>query len=672
MPEHGESGPGRRPRWPPAVALLIIFGVVVADAIAGGAAVLIGLMMSATLLCGLTTSPAVTRLVGVAAVSTAAVSFVWNHDLGTWTYWVSFTVVLLSAAFAWLMAVYRQRLAGADRDLEAVFSSVEVAIMVRDARGELTYANQAAADLLRLPDVAAVKAATSQQLMDRFEVYAEDGGPVSLAALPGSRVLRGEPHPPSVLVRNIVKATGEERWLLNSARAIGPENGRPLMAVNLIEDLTTTKRAELAQRLLAEAAPRGTDPGDVEAMLQAIAEAAVPGFADWAGVDLLDDRAIRTVAVAHLDPDKVRLGWRLRTEWPVDLHAPGGIANVIRTGDPQLMEQIPDAMLEQAALDEEHLSVLRAMGLKSSMIVPLVAGSHVLGALSYVSSTARRFSRRDLDLACDVGRQVGISIKNMQLNQERARIAKTLQASLLPESIPDIPGWSVSGVYRAAGAQNLVGGDFYDFVPFDDGWAVIIGDVVGKGAPAAALTALVRHTVATMIEATGDPAAALALVNRRLCERGRESLDPCTAAVVAVVGDDAIICSAGHPLPLLRRGDEVMPVGETSPLLGVYEEPEYITHRVPILPGDQLLLFTDGVTDAPGPSERFGEARLTETFRALDPKITGSAEKILEAVDRFLVAAQPDDIAVISITREAPAQRPGTAAVTDPLEASAS
>jgi serine phosphatase RsbU (regulator of sigma subunit) len=329
----------------------------------------------------------------------------------------------------------------------------------------------------------------------------------------------------------------------------------------------------------------------------------------------------------------------------------------MRTGRPQLAEDIPEATLAEVAVDREHLRVLRAMGLKSTMIVPLAAGTQVLGALSFVSSTARRFGRGDLDLATDLARQIGISIKNAQLNDERARIAQTLQASLLPESIPDIPGWRISGVYRAAGAQNIVGGDFYDFVAFDGGWAVIIGDVVGKGAPAAALTALVRHTAATMLESTGDPARALALVNRRLCERGRESLDPCTAAIVAVMGDEAVICSAGHPLPLLRRGGEVDSVGQSSPLLGVYDDAEFVTHRLPLLPGDQLLLYTDGVTDAPGHTERFGEARLIDALRALDPEATGIAEHVLEAVDGFLATAQADDIAVIGICREAPAVR---------------
>jgi len=112
-------------------------------------------------------------------------------------------------------------------------------------------------------------------------------------------------------------------------------------------------------------------------------------------------------------------------------------------------------------------------------------------------------------------------------------------------------------------------------------------------------------------------------------------------------------------------------VGQTSPLLGVYDEAEFTVSELPLLPGDHLLLYTDGVTDARGRSERFGEERLIEALRALDPRVTGVAEKVLEAVDRFLTSAQPDDIAVISIAREASVERPGTVATVDAMEPSA-
>jgi len=282
----------------------------------------------------------------------------------------------------------------------------------------------------------------------------------------------------------------------------------------------------------------------------------------------------------------------------------------------------------------------------------------VLGALSFVSSTARRFDRRDLELAGDHGRQIGIAIKNAQLNDERARIARTLQASLLPDSLPEIPGWRVSSVYRAAGAENVVGGDFYDFVAFGGGWAVVIGDVTGKGAPAAALTALVRHTTTTMLEATGDPVAALSLLNRRLCDRSSETLLLCTVAVVAIKGEQAIVTSAGHPLPLLQRAGEVCAVGRPSPLLGVYANSVYSSTVVEIRPGDRLLLYTDGVTDALGSTERFGEQRLLAAFADVNGDKRDVAADVLRAVDRFRAALQVDDIAMVGLEREQPMPRP--------------
>src|SRR5204863_6844380 len=109
-----------------------------------------------------------------------------------------------------------------------------------------------------------------------------------------------------------------------------------------------------------------------------------------------------------------------------------------------------------------------------------------------------------------------------QLHAEQAHIAHTLQSGLIPDTLPEFNGWKLSAAYRAAGHANEVGGDFYDVVEFDGGWAAIIGDVTGKGAPAAALTALARHTLAAIIIATGDPRYAFEILNRRLREHSGE------------------------------------------------------------------------------------------------------------------------------------------------------
>ena len=235
---------------------------------------------------------------------------------------------------------------------------------------------------------------------------------------------------------------------------------------------------------------------------------------------------------ATSDADDVRS--RLRATWPIDPDAPTGLPEVIRTGQPQLVREITDEMLVAGARDAEHLALLRQIGLTSTMIVPIRAGARILGALSFVSSTSRRFDARDLELACDLGRQAGIFINNAQLHAEQTHIARTLQAGLVPGTLPRLEGWSVSTAYRAAGRANEVGGDFYDVVAFDGGWAAIIGDVVGKGAEAAVLTSLARHTLAAIIESTGDPVQALRVLNQRLRDRDTDYNNLCTIGIVLV------------------------------------------------------------------------------------------------------------------------------------------
>ena len=534
-----------------------------------------------------------------------------------------------------------------------ILASMDAAVTVRDRNGRMMYANQAAADLLKLPDPAAVLAHAPGGLMRRFDVYTEDGDPVDLTDMSGTRLLLGETPPREMIVRNVVKDTGEERWLLNKATAVTAPDGRVLMAVNLIEDVTETKRNEIAQRLMARTARTLAEASFPSDALQAIADAAVPGLADWAGVDLVDAMGrIQTHAIAHRDPDKVRLGWELRARWPPTSDEPEGLGAVIRTGEPQLVHDVTDDMLALVTPDPEHQAVLREVGLNSVMFAPIRAGERIMGALTFVSSTSRRFDARDLELACDLGRQVGVMIDSAELHAAQSHIAQTLQAGLVPRSLPAIGGWELSSAYRAAGRANDVGGDFYDVLSFSGGWVAIIGDVVGKGAEAAALTALARHTLAAIAESTADPAYAMQVLNRRLRQRGGDYRSLCTvAAVVVREGNRAEIFSAGHPLPLLRRGGHAEPIGRPSPMLGFVDDPQIVATQLDTEPGDQLVLYTDGVLDAIGDAGRFGEARLVDTVRRLGGPEPGAAERILEAIDVFLAGDQADDIAIMSLTR---------------------
>jgi serine phosphatase RsbU (regulator of sigma subunit)/PAS domain-containing protein len=549
-------------------------------------------------------------------------------------------------------AVLSAELSTAEQQLQVILGSVDAAVTVRDRHGRMVYANQAAADLLKLPDPAAVLAHAPGGLMARFDVYTEDGDPVDLTGLAGTRLLLGETAPEAMVVRNVVKETGEERWLLNKATAVvGPE-GEVLMAVNLIEDITETKRHEIAQRLMAETLRTLAAKPDLPSTLQAIADAAVPGLADWASVNMVEQSGeIRTLAIAHRDPQKVRQGWYLNQRWPAHYDESGGLGSVIRTGEPLLIHEITDELLARRAQDPEHLAILREVGLNSAMIAPIRIGQRILGALSFVSCTSRRFDERDLELACDLGRQAGVIVDSAELHAAQSHIAETLQAELIPRSLPAVDGWEVSSAYRAAGRAVEVGGDFYDLLTFDGGWAAVIGDVVGKGAEAAGLTALARHTLAAIVAATGDFAYALQVLNQRLRERSDDYRSLCTVAAAVVTNDDQVtIFSAGHPLPLLRRGVAAWPVGRPSPMLGFVDDIELESAVVQVDPGDQLILYTDGVLDAIGAHGRFGETRLLETVRSLGDGVA-AAHRILGAIDGFRDSEQADDIAILSLAR---------------------
>jgi GAF domain-containing protein len=549
-------------------------------------------------------------------------------------------------------SVLSAELSSAERQLEVILGSVDAGVTVRDRHGRMVYANQAAADLLKLPDPAAVLAHPPGGLMARFDVYSEDGEPVDLADLAGTRLLLGEISPPPMIVRNIVKETGEERWLLNKATAVlGPE-GEIAMAVNLIEDITETKRNEIAQRLMAETLRTLAETPDLPSTLQAIADAAVPSLADWAAVNMVDESGtIRTLAIAHRDPDKVRMGWYLNHRWPQDNES-SGLGAVIRSGKALLVHEITAEMLARRAQDREHLGILREVGLNSAMIAPIRSGERILGALSFISCTSRRFDARDLQLAGDLGRQTGVIIDSAEFRAAQSHIAQTLQAGLIPRSLPVVEGWELSSAYRAAGRAVEAGGDFYDLLSFDGGWAAVIGDVVGKGAEAAALTALARHTLAAIVEATGDLAYALEVLNRRLRRRSDNYRSLCTVAAVLVTPNEQVtVLSAGHPLPLLRRDGAVWPVGRPSPMLGFVDDLELLSTPVAVQPGDELILYTDGVLDATGPKERFGEARLLETVRLLADGEGATAEHILEVIDGFRESDQADDIAILCLTR---------------------
>ena len=548
-----------------------------------------------------------------------------------------------------------------ERQLEATLSSLAEAVTVQN-REQTVYANPAAVRLLGLESPDELVNARRGELMSRFDVFHEDGRRVTLEELPGLRLLAGE-TPEPLLVRNVVKATGQERWLLNKASPVHDEGGQVTLAVNVIEDVTEVKRAELAQRLLAEAGEVLSSSLDYERTLQEVSRLAVPQLADWCGVSMPGEHGlIKQVAVAHVDPEKVALAWRMGERYPSRMDEEEGTAEVIRSGVSQMINEIPEGALAEAARDPEHLEMLEGLGMRAVIIVPLRSGRETTGALALVSAESGRvFTDGDLALAEELGRRAGTAVENARLYTERSQIAKTLQQGLLPPQLPEMPGWSLGTLYLPAGDENEVGGDFYDAFPVEDGWMVVVGDVAGRGAAAAALTSLARYTLRTAGELLGDPVQAVERLNATLCTRPELSLVAVCCVLLRErdgVATATLVC-AGHPLQYLVRDGEADHVGEFGRFAGAFPDSRWQPVEIEVAPGDQLVLHTDGVMDTVGEAGRFGEQRLAEALATASTP-ADVVERVDAALSSFAHGPQADDTALLAVQRSGGGERAAT------------
>jgi serine phosphatase RsbU (regulator of sigma subunit) len=209
-------------------------------------------------------------------------------------------------------------------------------------------------------------------------------------------------------------------------------------------------------------------------------------------------------------------------------------------------------------------------------------------------------------------------------------------------------------MYEPAGELNEVGGDFYEVFRVGGGWALVLGDVAGRGATAAALTAEARHTIRTAGALAGEPVAGLEVLNRNL--RRRDDVALCSVAMLFLPDEenpqaDVLVYLAGHPHPMLLRDGEAEAIGTPGPLLGVADEPAWDGVAVALNAGEQLVLYTDGVIEARRTGgERYGTERLRQRLAGAE-----SPERVVERVRAGLASfgarAREDDAAVIAIRR---------------------
>lgn len=394
-------------------------------------------------------------------------------------------------------------------------------------------------------------------------------------------------------------------------------------------------------------------------IMRAVTRAAVPKLGDWCSIYVLMEpgNPVPEMEVAHVDPELEESARRLLALLPYDPRAGSGMAEVIRTGQPRFYQEITDEAVRLLQLPEDIRTEILRLNLASSMAVPLQKRHRVIGGMQFILARGERtYTDEDFTLALAVAGRVAASLENRRLTELQTEIATTLQRSLLPDRLPSVPGADMAVRYWSAREGTEVGGDFYDvFSLGDTRHAVVVGDVCGSGPAAAAVTAMVRHTVRAHARRGDDHAGVLAKLNQAAVESWSDTF--CTLAYATVEpGPDGLrvtLASAGHPLPVLARaGGQAGLVGRPGPLIGVLEEVAHPAVTFDLAPGDALVLYTDGANDLPPPDHLDDDELVAMVAAAI--AATEDAEGALEALsaalhERTPFSARNDDVALVVV-----------------------
>ncbi|MFP3969040.1 GAF domain-containing SpoIIE family protein phosphatase, partial [Actinomadura fulvescens] len=335
--------------------------------------------------------------------------------------------------------------------------------------------------------------------------------------------------------------------------------------------------------------------------------------------------------------------------------APGTLPyTVFTTRQSALRPHVEDLDLLGVCADGQPACV--KMGATSVLCVPVEDGDRCIGTITLASSGEHGpLDLLDLGVAQRLGRYLALVIRAARLYQRRDEVAVSLQASLLPQRLPQIAGVEVAGLYRAATHGIEVGGDFYDVFPMaGDGWGMVLGDVCGKGQEAAAVTAAARHGVRTLSRWKPDPAEVLAMVNQGLLDEERFV----TAVMAGLAIDEesvtATLASAGHPPAIVIGPDGMVRYASSGGVpLGLFDDFEVSTEVIELAVGDTLFLHSDGVLDACDLARRqFGQERLLEVLAA---HASAPLQDMLNAVERRLIdfcdGDLRDDVSMLALRR---------------------
>ncbi len=417
------------------------------------------------------------------------------------------------------------------------------------------------------------------------------------------------------------------------------------------QEVAERQTARLA--FLAEASIQLSSSLDLPVTTSRVARLAVPTYADWCTIDVVRDGHLHRIAAAHVEPDKSELAMLLGERRSAGAEERGVQARVVRSGRPYLLPEVTDALVDELTDDEEQRALVQDLGLRSVLAVPLLVRGRVSGVLTWVSAhPGRPYDADDVSFAEHLARRAASALDNADLYSQTRAVAEQLQRAVLPRTLVSSDEWSVHCRYEPSG-RTEVGGDFYDAFSLGDGrFVAFVGDVMGRGVPAAAAMSQMRAAVRAFASVDPDPAVVVSKLDRMVTRFDTEQLVTLAYVLADAASGWVAVVNAGHlPPRIVSASGSVspMPIADGPPL-GLADHRRATT--VPFAVGDTLLVVTDGLVERRGESIDEGLARLDARLGDLTGPELGAA--LARLVAHLSDAETDDDVAALALRRTVP------------------
>ncbi len=461
----------------------------------------------------------------------------------------------------------------------------------------------------------------------------------SWAVLP----VRGRDGPVAVLAL----VAGRADWFTPDERALlDLVSGQASQAFERARLAEAERQAADRASFFARAAQVLTEAADLADTLDRLGELAVGVIGEICLIDALteDGRLSRMVA-RHRDPELQPLVERLRTEFSPDPMGEHPAVHSITSGKPIWSDTVSDELLGAITVSEEHLQLVRSLGVRSYLTVPLVTSGRVLGSVTCVSTT-RPFHPEDLSFAEELARHVASVVENARRYDSALHTSHILQSSLLPSHLPEVVGVTVETRYLTANRGLEVGGDFYDVLVLPTQRVLfVVGDVAGHDRDAAAQMGHLRSAARALAGQAVRPSALISALRGAWRMLGFDRVATAVVGLLDPSSGDLVVASAGHYPPLLvsRTAAIFLPL-VPGPLLGV-DAPEVPEWRGTLRPGQVLLGYTDGAVDERAAGSQRGMAKLARI--AAEGALTPLA--VCDRIVAAIAAERADDIALLAV-----------------------